>query len=202
MKVGQSITLDFTLQNHIKLIAKQNDINSRYLNIILCNNRQPVTLSNNATATLNITRCDGAKNSYMCHIEDNVISVYLSKWAVELEGVLLCDVSVMEDNERLTTMSFKVMVHANCCTTDDIIDDDSEDLITGLVSTVADHTNAISSMVDDYSGLWNRVAEHGNSIGELCEGYNSLNVTVAEHSNSISELCGGYNNIQWLPLAS
>ena len=158
MKVGQNVTLDFVLQNHIKLVAKQDDINSRYINIVLRNNRQAVTLSDNATATLNITRCDGGKKSYICNIEDNVISVCLSKWSVELEGVLLCDVSVIEDNERLTTMTFKVMVHANCCTTDDIADADSQDVITSLVNTVTEHGNFINTNTSDISSISSELA--------------------------------------------
>lgn len=132
MRAGQSISLDFMLKNSIKNIAKQNDINSRFLKITLRINRQAVTLSDTAIATLNITRSDGQKNSYIAVIEDNTVKVFLSDWAVELEGILMCDVSIIENNERLTTMPFKIEVVKACCTTGDIIDKDSEDILTNL----------------------------------------------------------------------
>ena len=132
MRAGQSISLDFMLKNSIKNIAKQNDINSRFLKITLRINRQAVTLSDTAIATLNILRSDGQKNSYIAVIEDNTVKVFLSDWAVELEGILNCDVSIIENNERLTTMPFKIEVVKACCTTGDIIDKDSEDILTNL----------------------------------------------------------------------
>ena len=132
MRAGQSISLDFMLKNSIKNIAKQNDINSRFLKITLRINRQAVTLYDTAIATLNITRSDGQKNSYIAVIEDNMVKVFLSDRAVELEGILLCDVSIIENNERLTTMPFKIEVVKACCTTGDIIDKDSEDILTNL----------------------------------------------------------------------
>lgn len=144
MQVGHSVKLDFMLMNNIKLVAKQNDINSRYINIALCEKRKDKELPNNATITLNITRCDGQKNSYLCDIVDNVAIVYLSSWAVELSGILTCDVSVIENNERLTTMPFLVEVVPACCTTEDIQDADSEDIITNLCSRIDELENRIT----------------------------------------------------------
>ena len=132
MQAGQSVYLDFVQKNCIKNTAKQNDINSRWFNIVLGVDGQIVELANTATVTLNITRSDGKKNSYIGAINDNTVTVFLSSWAVELEGILECDVSVMEQNQRLTTMPFQIEVVQACCTTDDIKDADSEDVLTNL----------------------------------------------------------------------
>ena len=192
MEVGQNVTLDFLLQNHIKIVAKQDDINSRYINIVLRNNRQAVTLSENATATLNITRCDGGKKSYICHIEDNVISVCLSKWAVEIEGTLQCDVSVIENNERLTTMTFKVVVHANCCTTDDIEDADSEDILTSLVSRVTQHGNSINTNTSNISSISSELSILEAVVSSLNKPITSQIVTITCDDWEYNEITNKY----------
>lgn len=178
MQVGQSISLDFMLKNSIKKIAKQNDINSRFLNITLRTNRQAVTLSDTATATLNITRIDGQKASYMCTIADDIVTVFLSDWAVELEGILLCDVSIIENNERLTTMPFKIDIVKACCTTDDIEDAYSEDVITGLVSTVAEHGNSINTNTSDIASISSELAMLDAIVSGLDNPITSQTVTI------------------------
>lgn len=178
MQAGQDITLDFMIKSNIKKIAKQNDINSRYLNISLNRNRKAVTISDTATATLNITRSDGQKKSYIGTIENNIVNVFLSAWAVELEGILLCDVSIIENNERLTTMPFKIDIVKACCTTDDIEDADSEDVITSLVSTVTEHSNSINRNTSDISSISSELAVIETIIHGLDKPIMSQTVTI------------------------
>lgn len=170
MQVGQRIVLDFTLHNHIKLIAKQNDINSRFLIITLKNNRQSVIIPNECVATLNITRVDGSKKCYRASVANNMITAFLSDWAVELSGIIYCDVSIIENNEKLTTMPAKIDVVKACCTSDDIEDAMSDDIITQIIN-----------MLETY----NAETEH---LSQLDDAIETLNSTVEEHSTSINNI--------------
>lgn len=147
MQHGQEITLDFSLKRNIILTAKQNDINSRYIiaNITGNSNKESVILPTNAIATLNVQRSDGLKKCYRAAIEGNKVKAFLSSWAVELEGQLFCDISIIENEEKLTTTGFTVIVEEACCTSEDIEDATSEDIITEILSELTEIKNQITS---------------------------------------------------------
>lgn len=147
MQHGQEITLDFSLKRNIILTAKQNDINSRYIiaNITGNSNKESVILPTNAIATLNVQRSDGLKKCYRAAIEGNKVKAFLSGWAVELEGQLFCDISIVENEEKLTTTGFTVIVEEACCTSEDIEDTTSEDIITEILSELTEIKNQITS---------------------------------------------------------
>ena len=143
MQHGQEITLDFSLKRNIILTAKQNDINSRYIiaNITGNSNKESVILPTNAIATLNVQRSDGLKKCYRAAIEGNKVKAFLSSWAVELEGQLFCDISITENEEKLTTTGFTVIIEEACCTSEDIEDAISEDIITEILSELTEIEN-------------------------------------------------------------
>lgn len=147
MQHGQEITLDFSLKRNIILTAKQNDINSRYIiaNITGNSNKESVILPTNAIATLNVQRSDGLKKCYRAAIEGNKVKAFLSSWAVELEGQLFCDISIIENEEKLTTTGFTVIIEEACCTSEDIEDTTSEDIITEILSELTEIKNQITS---------------------------------------------------------
>lgn len=177
MQAGQHITLDFIIKNHTKLIAKQNDINSRFIIATIKNNRQAATIPQSATATLNITRQDGAKKCYRAIIENNKVMAFLSDWAVSLTGVLKCDISIIENNERLTTMPFTVDIVFACCTSDDIEDATSEDVITELIEMLGEYKEEKEHLAEIDSTL----EEHKNSIS-------TLENAVADNTSDISNI--------------
>lgn len=166
MKHGQHINLDFVLKGNPILFAKQNDINSRYIIATITDNGESITLPNNAVATLNIQRSDGIKKCYKAAIEDNKVKAFLSSWAVELEGQLLCDISIIENEEKLTTTSFVVMVEKASCTSEDIEDSTSEDIITNILSKLTEIENTI--------GKWqNQITSDSITIQSEEWGYNA-----------------------------
>ena len=150
MQCGQSVKLDFVLKSNKKLVAKQDDINSRYVVVTLYNNGQAIEISDTAIATLNITRCDGNKKCYRAIVEDNKVKVFLSDWALELEGELKCDVAIREEQAILTTMTFGVKVEKACCTSGDIEDAAGEDIITELIEMLdnyQEYKNLVTSQI-------------------------------------------------------
>lgn len=141
MQCGQTVQLDFLLKNSSVLVAKQNDINSRYLVVTLTKRGETVDVSEEALYTFNVMRCDGEKKCYRATLIDGKVRAFLSDWAVEKVGVLSCDVSVIEDDEKLTTLPVKVNVVEACCTSDDVEDATGEEIITEILSELAEIEN-------------------------------------------------------------
>ena len=141
MQCGQSVQLDFLLKNPSVLVAKQNDINSRYLVVTLTERGDPVDVSEEALYTFNVMRCDGEKKCYRATLIDGKVRAFLSDWAVEKVGVLSCDVSVIENDEKLTTLSVKVNIVEACCTSDDIEDATGKEIITEILSELSEIKN-------------------------------------------------------------
>ena len=189
VQAGQSITLDFLVKNHTKLIAKQNDINSRYIKATLKNNRQDVTISPYSVVTLNITRQDGQKKCYRARVEDNIAVAFLGDWAVELAGIIQCDISVIEREERLTTMPFKIEIVLACCTSDDIEDTISEDVMLELIHMLEeyegerDHIERIDSRLESVE---NAVADNTSDISDISSDVAILKDIVDKIKNPIS----------------
>ena len=177
MQSGQHITLDFVIKNHTKLIAKQDDINSRFIIATIKNNRQAVTIPQVATATLNITRQDGQKKCYRAILDNNIVMAFLSDWAVELTGILQCDISIIEHGERLTTMPFKVDIVFACCTSDDIEDTTTEDVMTELIEMLGEYQEEKEHLAEIDSTL----EEHKNSIS-------TLESAVSDNTSDISNI--------------
>ncbi|MBP5426841.1 MAG: hypothetical protein J6Y29_02975 [Clostridiales bacterium] len=184
MQSGQKITLDFAIKNSVKIVSKQNDIDSRYLIITLKNNRQAVTISPSATVVLNITRLDGEKKCYRAIVENNVVIAFLSDWALELEGIIKCDISIIENGERLTTMPFKVDVVFVCCNSDDIEDSTSEDIMTELIQMLGEYEGEKEHLEQIDSTLEN----HTNSIHTLENSVIDNTANIAKNSSDIAIL--------------
>lgn len=184
MQSGQQVKLDFVLKNNKKLTAKQNDINSRYIIATLTDKGQTVTISNNAIATLNITRQDGQKKCYRAIIDNNIVIAFLSDWAVELTGVLQCDISIIENGERLTTMPFKVDIVFACCTSDDIEDTTTEDVMTELIEMLGEYQDDKEHLAE----IDETLVEHKDSISTLESAVSDNTSDIAKNSTDIALL--------------
>lgn len=97
-----------------RLIAKQGDSGSRFLQIQLLNEGVELFAESGAAVSINARRPDGQLGDFDGTVnEDGTVTVPLAAWMLEVAGTVTCDVSVVggEDN-RLTTMTFWVEVQA------------------------------------------------------------------------------------------
>lgn len=117
------------------IVAKQNDVNSRFIVVQITENKKPITVSTREIASINIRRPDGKGGAYSGTINgDGTITVPLPAWALELDGLLECDVSVSTGDDRLTTTMFQVYVEPASYTDSDIIRDEQYSLLTDLIA--------------------------------------------------------------------
>lgn len=111
--ITKQLKVDLAKKNLFpRLIAKQGDSGSRFLNIQLLSEGVDFEVSADAKVLINAERPDGKCDSFDGMVKgDGMVVVPLTAWMLSVVGVVTCDVSVVEgEDNRLTTMTFLVEV--------------------------------------------------------------------------------------------
>lgn len=111
-KIYQELKLDVLKANNaIRLQAKQNDVDSRYLRVTVTEDGKPINLSGFTSVQINVKRDDGENEAFAGEIADGVVIVPIPSWALEVAGYASCDISMLNgEGEILTTLSFRLYV--------------------------------------------------------------------------------------------
>lgn len=167
-QITQPITVEVAKPNLFQaLVAKQGDSKSRYLKVTLVDNGQTISIDPTSFITINAERPDGKKASFDGEANnDNTFTVPLTSWMLEQEGIVYCDVSVINKQEegtrRLTSTSFRVNVEKTACCDEDILEDENYSI---LVKLIEDTKEATESITEEYEML-KTAAENGEFDGE------------------------------------
>lgn len=96
--------------------AKQNDVNSRFLNVRIQEEGKDIKVDPTLKVLLNVERTDKTNNIFYGTVnEDGSVQIPLTAWMLELEGTLVCDISLVSEDTsvaKLTTMQFNIYVEA------------------------------------------------------------------------------------------
>lgn len=136
-QVIREITIDVAQTNNLRAItAKQNDLNSRFLQINITNSGNVIRVSPDRIVTMNVKRTDGeAKPFYGSVNEDGSVTVPLTTWMLAIPGSINCDVSIInpEDNTKLTTMQFSIYVEAAVFPQSELEESEEYDVLVSLL---------------------------------------------------------------------
>ena len=112
MKITNPITLDVARSNsYICLLGKQFDSNSRYLQVTLTNNGQPMPISSGASVILRATRADGTAATVAGTVNgDGSATVEIDDYILEAAGNATLSIEVSSAGEVLTSASFNLNV--------------------------------------------------------------------------------------------
>ena len=135
----KKISLEIYKPNLFKVIAaKQGDSNSRFLKATIVDDARKIFIPLTSTATINAVRSDGESKSFEGMVnEDGTVTVPLTSWMLQYDGVVECDVSVFgAENSKLTTSKFIVEVEDATCTDGDISEDENYDILVQLIADV------------------------------------------------------------------
>ena len=140
----KEIVLDVSKPKALKaIVAKQNDVNSRYIKATLTNSGQIIPIDTGSTITFNVERPDGEVKALIGTLnEDGTVTVPLTQWVLELEGIVRCEISVIDTDSKLTTLSFVISVEENLYNTEDLIQDENYDLLVTLINRSTQAANA------------------------------------------------------------
>lgn len=141
IQIIKEITLEVSKPNLFQaIVAKQYDMNTRFLKATLVDGKDIINIPASSTAkiVINAERRDGQSKSFDGVInEDGTVTVPLHSWMLELDGTVVCDVSVIDtatdDNKKLTTTSFNLLVEKAAYGGTDITSDPQYDILVQLI---------------------------------------------------------------------
>lgn len=169
----KEIVLDVSKPKALKaIVAKQNDVNSRFIKATLTNSGQVIPIDTGSTITFNVERPDGEVKALIGTLnEDGTVTVPLTQWVLELEGIVRCEISVIDTDSKLTTLSFVISVEENLYNTEDLIQDENYDLLVTLINRSTQAANACGEAATNANGAAdnaNQAAENANSaVGNI-----------------------------------
>lgn len=138
--VIKPITVEVSKPNLFQaIVAKQNDSNSRYLKVTFVNEGEKITVAKGATVTINAERKDGLSDSFLGETnEDGTITVPLHSWMLELDGVVTCDISILdtENDRKLTSTTFVLAVEKSANVDGNISNAPQYDILIDLIRQV------------------------------------------------------------------
>ena len=111
-KIYQELKLDVLKANNaIKIQAKQNDVDSRYLKVTVTEEGKPIDMLGFTSVQINVKRDDGENEAFAGEISEGVVIVPIPSWALEVAGYASCDISMLNgEGEILTTLSFRLYI--------------------------------------------------------------------------------------------
>lgn len=136
--VIKPITVEVSKPNVFQAIAaKQNDSNSRFLKVTFVNEGEKIYIIPSAKVTINAERKDGHSNSFLGVVnDDGTATVPIHSEMLELPGYVNCDVSIIEEDSKLTSTTFTLLVEEASHGSDDISTDEQYDVLTELINEV------------------------------------------------------------------
>lgn len=140
-QITKEITVDVAKKNLFQaIVAKQNDYNSRFLKVTLCNEGEKIEVASFASVIINAERADDSSAGFMGTVNsDGTVTVPLTSWMLALDDVVRCSISVIDTEEqKLTSTSFSLEVEAAEFSDTDITEDENYDILIRLISDCAD----------------------------------------------------------------
>ena len=122
------------------VVAKQYDMNTRFIKATFVDSGNKIYIDPDATVkvVINALRQDGQSKGFEGEVnQDGTVTVPLHSWMLELAGAVSCDISVIDtetdDNKKLTTTGFTLLVEQAAFGGDDITSDPQFDVLVALL---------------------------------------------------------------------
>ena len=143
IKIFNPIKLDVARPNDFSaVLAKQGDMNSRYLIVTLCLGGNAISVPKNACVKLNVIRADSVGASFDGTVmDDGRLTLPIDRWICAVAGEARCSVEISHEDQVLTTMKFTVLVEES---------DDVNDLDTPDITPADPEYDSVLELLDDY----------------------------------------------------
>lgn len=180
----QEINLEVSKPNRFQaIVAKQYDSDSRFLKVTLVNCGEKIEIKQTSTTVINANRIDGECQSYFgVTNDDGTATVPLNSWMLELEGNLICDVSIIDaDDRKLTSTSFTVLVEKSA--SGDVSPDVEHGIFHSLIES-ANGANEAAQIANAAAQSANKAAEEANKAAEYANDSNTSVVIVEQNKDN------------------
>lgn len=170
MEIRKKLSLDFGRDTHpITVFAKQNDKNTRFLEITPLNCGQAYALEDGITPRLQLTKADGHTVLNDATVENGVIVVELTPQALAAAGVAVAEIGLYKGEALLSSQIFYIDVERAAFDKDAPESSDEFNALTAAlaeVNTVAERAATIASEIA------NEAADNANGATEGAEKVN------------------------------
>lgn len=170
MEIRQKLSLDFGRDTHpITVFAKQNDKNTRFLEITPLNCGQTYAIEDGVTPRLQLTKADGHTVLNDATVENGVIVVELTPQALAAAGVAVAEIGLYKGEALLSSQIFYIDVERAAFDKDAPASSDEFNALTAAlaeVNTVAERAATIASEIA------NEAADNANGAAEGAEKVN------------------------------
>lgn len=170
MEIRQKLSLDFGRDTHpITVFAKQNDKNTRFLEIAPLNCGQAYAIEDGVTPRLQLTKADGHTALNDATVEKGVIVVELTPQALAAAGVAVAEIGLYKGEALLSSQIFYIDVERAAFDKDAPASSDEFNALTAAlaeVNTVAERAATIASEIA------NEAADNANGAAEGAEKVN------------------------------
>lgn len=210
IKITKELKVEVSKPNIFQaIVAKQYDMNTRFLKVTLVDGNDIIDIpkrnDGSIKVVINAERPDGRNKSFEGEVngDDDTVTVPLHSWMLEIEGTVICDISIIDtkadNNKKLTTTSFTLLVEKAAYGGDDITNDPQYDVLVSLLEAVptAQQALEISNQALD-------ISNQANSKYDACvEATNNANNVRAEieaggYIESLKELNEGGKFSFWV----
>ncbi len=126
IEIIQHLSLDVAVKNRTQAIfAKQHDKNSRFLKITLTSEGDAIVIDTTSTVMINAMRANHTSKAFAGRVnDDGTVTVPLTPWMLELDGRVICDITIIDaDENKLTSGSFELDVEAALYSGENVEDD-------------------------------------------------------------------------------
>ena len=170
MEIRQKLSLDFGRDTHpITVFAKQNDKNTRFLEIAPLNCGQAYAIEDGVTPRLQLTKADGHTVLNDATVENGVIVVELTPQALAAAGVAVAEIGLYKGEALLSSQIFYIDVERAAFDKDAPASSNEFNALTAAlaeVNTVAERAATIASEIA------NEAADNANGAAEGAEKVN------------------------------
>lgn len=171
-QIFKHLTVDVAELNTFQsIVAKQYDVNSRFLIITLVNEGEKINVDLSSTVLINAERADHAADSFAGVVNsDGTITVPITSWMLELDDFVTCDISILGVGEtKLSSTSFTIEVQAASNYADDPSDEEQNNLVLELIDQLGGKANfnGTATSFDDCTQpntLYNVISDNKNYL--------------------------------------
>lgn len=117
-QITKAVNVDVAMENlPLRVVAKQNDIDSRFLKATIRNEGVPIDVPSDAVVKINVMRADKKSGAFVGTVNsDGTVTVPLTDWVLGCAGIARCSISIIgPDEQKLTSTSFALDVDAAEC---------------------------------------------------------------------------------------
>lgn len=175
------------------VVAKQYDMNTRFIKATLVDGPDVIYIPNDpdrsVKVVINAERPDGQSKGFDGVVnDDGTVTVPLHSWMLEMEGTVICDISVIDteadDNKKLTTTTFTLLVEKAAYGGSDVTNDPQYDVLVSLLETCQEASVAAEEALEK--------SNEANSKYDACvEATENANAASEELENIKEELAEG-----------